>query len=565
MYNDYFGFREAPFSIAPNPQFLYMSERHREALAHLLYGIKSDGGFILLTGEVGTGKTTVCRCLLEQIPEDVDTAFILNPKLTAHELLATACDDLGIEYPDNASIKVLVDRLNDFLLAAWDRGRRTVLIIDEAQNLSIDVLEQLRLLTNLETNQRKLLQIILLGQPELLEILDRKELRQLSQRVTARFHLTALTRDETAAYIDHRLEVAGARGRLFPANTINRIYHLSAGIPRLINLICDRSLLGAYANNRLQVNRATVDRAAEEILGHHARDKRRPGYLLPVAAVLLLFGLTVSGYVIVQNRQQPAMEAPVALADAPESSEESAPDQAGAPRADPVSQDPGPRSQPVVTATATPIEPPPQLDSLIMLEGDSSFGDAMSHLFDLWGVPATASAQPCELASRHQLKCLSLLGSLRDVRHLNRPAVVRLDIAGLEHFFAITGIEPGVVELRSNAGAFKLAQTDLLRAWDGNYTILWQMPPDYRVVSQGDSGSIVDWLGNQLAIADESGDEPATGTSFDETLTERIKRFQIRAGLKPDGIAGDKTWIHLNDAVGKDVPRLVSLDAERAG
>ena len=192
-----------------------MSDRHREALAHLMYGIQGDGAFILLSGEVGTGKTTICRCLLEQIPTQVDTAFILNPKLTAAELLAAACDDLKISYPQGATIKVLTDCINAYLLEAHANDRRTVLIIDEAQNLSIEVLEQLRLLTNLETNQRKLLQIILLGQPELLVLLAKPELRQLSQRITARFHLNALNRDEISAYIKHRLVVAGAKGTFF--------------------------------------------------------------------------------------------------------------------------------------------------------------------------------------------------------------------------------------------------------------------------------------------------------------------------------------------------------------
>jgi general secretion pathway protein A len=275
MYNDYFGLREPPFSIAPNPQYLFMSPRHREALAHLLYGIQSDGGFILLTGEVGTGKTTVCRCLLEQIPEDVDTAYILNPKQTAQELLATACDEFKIDYPEGASIKVLVDLLNGFLLEAHQQGRKTVLIIDEAQNLSVDVLEQLRLLTNLETNQRKLLQIILLGQPELLTLLARQELRQLSQRVTARFHLDALNRDEVADYIQHRLDTAGAKGSLFPASTVKRIFQISGGIPRLINLVCDRALLGTYVQNKLQVDVPTVNNAAKEILGPAQSQSRR--------------------------------------------------------------------------------------------------------------------------------------------------------------------------------------------------------------------------------------------------------------------------------------------------
>ena len=262
MYNQYFGLRDSPFSIAPNPIFLYMSERHREALAHLLYGVRSQGGFILLTGEVGTGKTTVCRCLLEQLPEDVDVAFIINPKLSVDELLETICDEFHLVYEKNASRKLLVDAINDFLLESHRQNRRTVLIIDEAQNLAVDVLEQLRLLTNLETNERKLLQIILLGQPELQQLLAKQELRQLSQRVTARFHLQALSRAEVAEYVYHRLEVAGCKSELFPQAVINRIYRISEGIPRVINLICDRALLGAYSENKSQVSLSILTKSA---------------------------------------------------------------------------------------------------------------------------------------------------------------------------------------------------------------------------------------------------------------------------------------------------------------
>ena len=291
MYKDYFGLKDTPFSIAPNPEYLYMSDRHREALAHLLYGIRGDGGFLLLTGEVGTGKTTVCRCLLQQVPEDVDTAFILNPKLTADEMLATICDELQITYPDNASIKVLVDRLNQFLLDSYQADRRTVVIIDEAQNLSVDVLEQLRLLTNLETNERKLLQIVLLGQPELLTILAKPELRQLSQRVTARFHLDALEPNEVVEYIQHRLEIAGARGSLFPAKVVKRIYKITGGIPRLINLVCDRALLGTYVQNRLEVDIATVNKAAKETLGPMPTNPSQWRSVSIAASVLFMFGL----------------------------------------------------------------------------------------------------------------------------------------------------------------------------------------------------------------------------------------------------------------------------------
>src|SRR5512141_809928 len=217
MYEQYFGLAEAPFSIAPDPRYLYLSQRHQEALAHLLYGVNGGGGFVLLTGEVGAGKTTVCRCLLEQIPASCDVAYIFNPKLTVGELLSTICLEFGIAVPPgNTSVKVFVDCINAYLIDAHARGRHTVLIIDEAQNLSADVLEQMRLLTNLETSQRKLLQIILLGQSELAEMLARPELRQLAQRVIARYHLGPLAKREVADYVRHRLEVAGAQRQLFP-------------------------------------------------------------------------------------------------------------------------------------------------------------------------------------------------------------------------------------------------------------------------------------------------------------------------------------------------------------
>ena len=269
MYLKHFNLSERPFSITPDPRFLYMSARHKEALAHLLYGLGDSGGFVQLTGEVGTGKTTICRCLLEQVPENVDLAVVLNPKVTAIELIATVCDELGVEYPAGFSIKGLIDVLNIYLLEAFKHGRRTVLIIDEAQNLSADVLEQVRLLTNLETATQKLLQIVLIGQPELRSMLASDELRQLSQRITARYHLDPISRKETEAYIKHRLQICGNSSNIFSLRTINRIHRLSGGIPRLINVLCDRAMLGAYVEGKTEVDLKVLKKAASEVITRH--------------------------------------------------------------------------------------------------------------------------------------------------------------------------------------------------------------------------------------------------------------------------------------------------------
>lgn len=278
MYLQYFGLAEAPFSIAPDPRFLFMSPRHREALAHLLYGVKSDNGFVLLTGEVGAGKTTVCRCLLAQLPEDCDLAFIFNPGLSSLELLATICEEFRIPI-SGSGIKAHIDGLNAWLLAAHGRGRMAVLVVDEAQGLAPEVLEQLRLLTNLETDRRKLLRIVLLGQPQLREMLARPDMLQLSQRIVARYHLDPLSRSDVRAYVRHRLAVAGARHQLFTAFALDALCRLGGGIPRRINILADRALLGAYVEGKTLVDGATVRRAGREIAGR-AAPWRLPATLL---------------------------------------------------------------------------------------------------------------------------------------------------------------------------------------------------------------------------------------------------------------------------------------------
>ncbi len=305
MYRNHFHLSDVPFSIAPNPRYLYMSARHREALAHLLYGTESGGGIVVLTGEVGTGKTTLCRCLLGQLPEHTDAALVVNPKLTAHELLATICDELSIRYDRRKkSIKLLIDAINRHLLAAHADGRHTVVVIDEAQQLAPDVLEQLRLLTNLETDDKKLMQIVLLGQPELNGLLAQEHLRQLAQRITARYHLRPLNYQDTIAYVRHRLSVVGGSPTLFTGFALRRLYRASGGVPRMINTIADRALLGAYAKGADRVGLRHVRQATAEVLGERVARTRPPagdgaGARLPwlVAGMVTLLLL----WVVVRN------------------------------------------------------------------------------------------------------------------------------------------------------------------------------------------------------------------------------------------------------------------------
>ena len=598
IYSDYFGLRESPFSIAPNPEYLYMSDRHREALAHLMYGIQGDGAFILLSGEVGTGKTTVCRCLLEQVPNEVDTAFILNPKLTAEELLAAACDDLSISYPENASIKTLTDVMNAYLLEAHARDRRTILIIDEAQNLSIEVLEQLRLLTNLETHQRKLLQIILLGQPELLDVLAKPELRQLSQRITARFHLGALTREEVTAYIRHRLGVAGAKGNFFSKRAIDQIFKLSDGIPRIINLVCDRSMLGAYSEGEMQVTPSIVDKAAGEILGPRKTspmDWRRiaiaaigcltlvTGYLLfdllsdndsqpPTAAVLEApsprsIESSSTAVMVDAGNTNPASVLP-ALAEGqtlitPESAVPSSSTRSAEPVVEEIIGDlavnavPAPSGPPIQTtdpgiSVAKSVEP--LITPLSSLIGHGNFQSALNDLLKLWEVdftdPETAN---CELAETIGLFCYENIAGLNEMNDFNRPVIMNLN----GRWFTLTGIARDRATVLYGDETFDISVSELLEYWNGNFTLLWRAPPGYQVpLTVGDRGPAVDWLVNRLAIINDANPPLSPGYIFDGTLESRVRQFQLSSGLTPDGIAGVKTWIKINDKDGVATPRL---------
>jgi general secretion pathway protein A len=566
MYTQHFGLKQAPFSIAPDPRYLYMSERHREALAHLLYGVRGDGGFVVLTGEIGAGKTTVCRCFLEQVPERCNVGYIFNPKLSVDELLRTICAEFHIAAahagPGAATVKDHVDALNEHLLRTHAAGQSNVLIIDEAQNLSADVLEQLRLLTNLETNERKLLQIVLIGQPELRALLARPEMQQLAQRVIARYHLGALSEAETMQYVAHRLAVAGLAGEVpFDRGALRAVYRHSRGVPRRINLLADRSLLGAYSRGSTRIDARVVDDAAREVFDtlQSAPPQRRP-VLERVALVGLglLGGAAVAAAVVLLGDRGDAAMAPVEAAPPP-----GAPAQFAA-TAEParVDQAPMATSDPAPTL-AEPSKQTPQAESFDLATGfESLIGAESASWSDLaraWKI-ALGSGDPCVAARRQQLQCFrSNRSTLALIRQLDRPGILTLrDAYNRAAFAMLAGLSDETATLMIDGVARSVPLLSLADYWRGEFATFWRAPTDYSgVIVDRSSGPTADWLAVQLAAA-RGETRPLAGRFDDETLRGWIHAFQLTQGLPSDGVAGPLTLMQLNRAVGIDEPRLLA-------
>ena len=568
MYEKHFNLSERPFSITPDPRFLYMSERHREALAHLLFGVGEGGGFVQLTGEVGTGKTTVCRCLLEQLPDHVDVALILNPKVTAVELIATICDELHTAYPpDCTSIKELTDVLNAYLLDAHAKGRCTVLIIDEAQNLDAEVLEQVRLLTNLETPTRKLLQIILIGQPELRDLLARNEMRQLAQRVTARYHLEPLLMAETSAYIHHRLQVCGATRPVFTSSAVETVHRLAGGVPRLINVLCDRAMLGAYVDGRSRVDRKIVRKASIEVLPEVTVERHWRAWL-PLAAASLAAIVVVSAWIYVpwESRASRLSE------NMPDSSGHSV--VAGITSQDhavPETREETEVRVPELTAdieaddeTSVIDQAVPEALSLASLldTADETYShQAWGGLMDLWSVepPVTADVDYCQWVQPHGLHCLQQKGSWNVLRRFDRPALLQLIASdGRKVTALLQGMDNTHAELVIGSGVYRFSVQQVERYWYGEYTLLWRATPDGRLVlRQGDRSKDVYWL--RIQMEEIAGMEiPAEDPFyFDESLYENVLEFQRSQALSSDGVVGKLTLIQINTLSGRTgIPRL---------
>lgn len=567
MYYDFFGFREPPFSIAPDPRYLYLSERHKEALAHLMYGVQGQGGFIVITGEVGTGKTTISRCFIENVPEHVDIALILNPRLSARELLASVCDELGIVYPDHATIKQLIDRINQHLLDAHARGRHQVLIIDEAQNLSAEVLEQLRLLTNLETAEKKLLQIVLLGQPELKDILDRPDLRQLNQRVTARYHLDALERDELPAYIHYRLGVAGVKVELFSPAAIRLLFRKSKGVPRLINLISDRALLGAYSEGVQQIEADHVKAAAKEVGGLPGRPSTAdtPAVLRLATVAAVLIAVVAVGWAYVGRLQSE----PVAVAEAESVSVPEQDDQGGEQAqadgdADAVGED-----NLTGTIERAAQEEKSAGDTLASFDfGAHALTTAQAYegLFQLWGYDWDRSSYPfaCDYADAAGLRCLHRQGSRRSMEDINRPAVLTLrGPKGNQAHITLVRLEGDTATLKTAEGTLEVSFRDLQNYWFGDFSVLWQVPP-YMAWS-GDPSELPRqnregvWLSaRMMQLVGLHADNSAEIERVSRLIRgEQIRWYQQVKGLEQDGVVGAMTLIQMSNDLDTGVPRLV--------
>jgi general secretion pathway protein A len=540
MYREYFGLKEKPFTIAPNPHYFYMSEGHREAMAHLLYGIKGEGGFVLLTGEVGTGKTTVCRVLLQLVPQDLEIAFLLNPPSTVEELLATLCDEFGITYPsDTSSIKDFVTRIQAYLLDVYARGRRAILVVEEAQNLSTEVLEQIRLLTNLETNEYKLLQIIMIGQPELRDKLKQPELRQLSQRITARYHLGPLSKREIPEYVSFRLSTAGLqRGRqLFPVRTLKKLYRLSGGVPRLINSICDRALLGAYVQGNNEIDTKTLLTAASEVFGDGTHRRRSRMMYQGMAAGFALLLCTVFAATYLQRTGLLTGAGDSRLA-----------------KEDRVKADP-------VAVVGIPAE---KSIDLPLLGTEKAAHQA---LFTAWEIEYKPDDKrtACEQAREQGLRCLEdSKGTMTNLREANKPAVLRLhDEKGGEYYATLTALEGETATCVIGNVSEIFDVNKITRQWSGDYLLLWRVPSDYKEkLRPGRRGPLVAWLARELALAQGRTARPGLGQIYDEGIVRQVKEFQRTKGLTPDGVAGLGTILKLTAAAGSGEP---ALNASKTG
>ena len=594
MYHEYFGLTEPAFSIAVNPRYLYMSQQHKEALAHLLYGVQG-GGFVMLTGEVGTGKTTMVRSLLGQLPDDAEIAIILNPMANVEELLQSICDELGASYyNDELSNKSLTDALHHQLLTNHRKGKRTVLLIDEAQLLSPEVLEQIRLLTNLETETEKLLQIILVGQPELNELLSQPRLRQLSQRIVARFHLTPLSLEETEYYIEHRLSVAGYKEKKIPFTpaVLKRLHHFTGGIPRLINVVCERALIGAYGHNQREVNEEIFELAKREVSGQRkeileqVKTSSSAGSPLNLAKKFLernhwqiIIGMTASILlcmiaIMTLLLSRDPVNAVATTQEAPSSLVNQNSDDGTLKgvilRDEPAIEETSLRNTDQTTEAPSIEEPIQETESALTevasaktaeyREGDGKrFDISDKHLseaifFQYLGFDLSQHTPPCWQLGRKGYECkLSNIETWKELSSLNRPVILSLITEDKFFSYAIViGLnEDSALIVNEQGEEMSIALNKLGPMWTGAIFYVWKKPPGFKKpLKLGDSSTVVKDVANKFAVIDKQN-KPLTNVNFNEALQRRVKYFQTAYGLKDDGILGQMTLMKINEEAGE--------------
>jgi general secretion pathway protein A len=527
IYLKHFGLVREPFSIVPDPGFLYPSNHHRQAVAHLKYGLDREGGFILLTGEVGTGKTTLTRTMLKRLPAHVRVAYVLNSKLEVSDALASICDELSIELPSSTGLsftKVCTDALNQDLLQGHAQGKKTLIVIEEAQNLTAEVLETLRLLSNLETHTHKLLHILLVGQPELLEILAQKELRQLNQRVVSRFHLLPLDRDDLANYVNHRLHRAGAKQPIFDSACMSTLYKLTQGVPRLINLVCQHSLLAAYSTETRTIRPKLIKQAAVEILGEqklaHPLIKYWPHGL--AAALLVVVAWLIAAGPGIESQEPSANKEPLAY------------------------------QEPLANQELSSNKEPPTTPTL----------NPFAQLLSLWSINNTEvySQEDFVAVAKFQgLQTQQISGAeVIDLEIINRPGIVRLETpAGYAKSYLLTQISSSGFTVTNGSDSQLLDGQAFRDRWSRSFTYLWRPPIEIELLALGDIDvQAVSWLQSRLQQVDQNAETIISGGRYTQAIANQVLSFQRDQGITADAVVGRETMLRLNQLTATDIPLL---------
>ena len=532
MYKAFYGLNDNAFSAAPNPHYFFLSERHREALAHLTYGLGESGGFILLTGDVGTGKTSVSRCLINQLPQNTDIAFILNPSLSDKDFFASLCDELKIPYNADSNAKQFTDSISQYLLENHKKKRKTLIVIDEAQHLNIQILEQLRLLTNLETDTDKLMQVVLIGQPELQLLLKRQELELLAQRISARYHLSPLNESETGLYIEHRLQVAGRFEPLFTKSAIKEVFTVTQGVPRLINLVCERALTAGYVKSLDPINKQMIRLSAEETLGMVV-DKERTIWPLVIASCFI-FAFAFMFFLMKDSGNSVNQFLPEIFKN----------------------------KSNLFVETSKPKNEVPNNYNLVMSQFSDAINEsrdleqAYSILLDLWGKTPYKDMSVCQAAREQGLDCIQQPGNLKTFKNLDYPAVVYLTDDDDKKFYgAIISKNNNELLLQLGKQQFWVKSAWFEKHFIGFFDLIWH--PDSELPEKIDpesSVSYLQWLDSGLA---KLNNQPIRIVyRYDGNLKNKIELFQRQNGLRVDGVAGGETLQLLSAYLSQKGPRL---------